>query len=390
MPAVISEVVSPRHAATALELGPRLSVALLAVLAASGAACASDDGAATPRQHEITAAGELLTEDGLLREPGWSREQLLRWDPARVADPARLRQWDFFTIASADVAVNLTLTDLGFVRAATVGVVDLASGEVQQTTMLIGGDDAFVLSTAAFATASLTLRDQATPAMAFVGDGRGSTLVTIDLAAPTFGPAVRGTFTVTRRDGMPYLSVATPFAEDPQLFFYEQKIPGLSAEGELTVGGRTWTLAADTASAVMDWGRGAWPETATWRWAAASGTIDGAPIAFNLGEGFGDPTAATENLVVHDDIAHKLGSLVWTFDPDDPMADWRFDAPDGRARLTLHPEAPEEGGLDLGPRMRSRLRKAYGTFSGTLVLDDGRTVTLDGVRGFAEQMELAW
>lgn len=201
-------------------------LAVLGAIVLACGSCTGDDGARAPSgQHEITVAGELLTEDGLLREPGWARTQLLRWDPARVADPSRLRQWDFFTIENADAAVNLTLVDLGFLQAATVGVVDLRSGETFETTLLIDVDDAFVLSDEAFGTASLTLADADTPAMAFVGDGRGSATITIDLASPTFGPAVRGTFTVTLPDAMPYLSVATPFSEDPHLFFFEQKIP---------------------------------------------------------------------------------------------------------------------------------------------------------------------
>src|SRR5436853_55972 len=103
------------------------------------AACAPD-----AEQHQITAPGELLTTDGRLREPGWADHQLLHWDPARVHDPAQLRQWDFFTIASDDAAVNLTLVDLGFLQVATVGVVDLGTGEVVQSLLIAGGQDEMV------------------------------------------------------------------------------------------------------------------------------------------------------------------------------------------------------------------------------------------------------
>ena len=67
---------------------PRL--ATLLVLSGAGG-CGAD-----PQQHEITAPGELLTDDGRLREPGWSPRQLLHWNGARVHDPSQLRQWDFF------------------------------------------------------------------------------------------------------------------------------------------------------------------------------------------------------------------------------------------------------------------------------------------------------
>jgi hypothetical protein len=361
------------------------ALALLPALAA----CADDVA-----QHEVTAPGELLTEDGRLREPGWSTRQLQRWDATRVHDPTQLRQWDFFTIANDDVAVNLTLVDLGFLKVGTVGVVDLATGEIAESQLVAGGSDTMTLSSCipsntcvlVGGSASLVEAGATAPALAFTADGAGWQ-ITLDIPSTAIGGAVQGAIAVTRREAMPYLSLATPFREDPHLFFYEQKIPGMTAEGDITIDGRTFSLAG--ATAVLDWGRGAWPATATWYWAAASGTADGAPVAFNLGHGFGDPAAGSENIAFHDDVAHKLAAVEWTFDPDDVLSDWTFEAPDGRASLVLHPVASEIGGLDFGS-VFSRLRKAYGTFSGTLVLDDGRVVTLAGVPGFAERMELSW
>lgn len=348
--------------------------AVLVVLAA----CGADDLA----QHEITAPGELLTEDGTLREPGWASRELLRWDPARVHDPAQLRQWDFFTIANAEAAVNLTLVDLGFLQVATVGVVDLATGESFQALHLAGGLDTLTLTGALEGDAALTA--DGAPVLAYTTDA-DSTAITIAIASSADGVAADGAFTVTRRPEMPYLSLATPFPDDPHLFFYEHKLHGMAASGALTIGGRTFMFDAADTWAVMDWGRGAWPATALWRWGGGSG--DG--FAFNLGNGFGDDRAGTENLLVVGDVAHKLGRVTWTYDPGDPMAAWRFDAPDGSVSLVLHPDAPEIGGLDFGS-VFSRVTKAYGTFTGTIVLGDGETLAVDGAHGFAEQMELSW
>ena len=359
---------------------PRL--ATLLVLSGAGG-CGAD-----PQQHEITAPGELLTDDGRLREPGWSPRQLLHWNGARVHDPSQLRQWDFFSILSDDSAVNLTLLDLGFLQVATVSVVDLATAEMIQTMQIGGAYDTLRFSEAVEGSASLSATDTSATYLAFTTDG-DSTEIEIDIPESLFGDAARGTLIIHRRPEMPYLSVATPFDEDPHLFFYEQKLQGMSAEGSLTIGVRTFTFAADATSAVMDWGRGAWPKTATWRWAGASGVVAGVPVALNLGEGFGNARAGSENLVVYGDVAHKLATVAWSYDPDHPTEDWRFEAPDGRLSLVLHPVAPEVGGIELGT-LFSRLHKAYGTMSGTIVLDDGRTIEITGLRGFAEQMDLSW
>jgi hypothetical protein len=361
-------------------MSPRRAAATLVL---AFAACAPD----RPPQHEVTAPGELLTVDGTLREPGWSRRQLQHWDPARVHDPTALRQWDFFTVMSDAAAVNLTLVDLGFTQLCTVGVVDFAT-DTAHPAGYIRGSIAQVLTLSPAVEGSASFVDRGTTLMRF-DTTADTSAVAIAMPASLLGDAASGTLTIHRRPAMPYLSLATPFAGDPHQFFYEQKIPGMSAEGSVTVGASTWSFDAASTGAVMDWGRGQWPSEVTWRWAAASGVVSGQTVSFNLGNGFGDATAGTENIVVVDDVASKLAEVDWTHDANDPLKDWTFRDRDGRLALVLHPFAHETGGLDLGGRYE-HLRKGYGCVSGTIVLDDGRTLAIDGMLAFAEEMNLEW
>src|SRR4051794_4615144 len=84
----------------------------------------------------------------------------------------------------------------------------------------------------------------------------------------------------------------------------------------------------------------------TWQWASGSGTVDGTSFAFNLGGGFGDDRAGTENVVFFGDETTKLGRVRWEHDPEDLMADWTFLDDEGRLALVLHPLAPEVNKLD--------------------------------------------
>ena len=61
--------------------------------------------------------------------------------------------------------------------------------------------------------------------------------------------------------------------------------------------------------AVLDWGRGVWTYHITWYWASASGLVDGVPFGFNLGYGFGNTSAATENMLFYSGKAHKLSRV---------------------------------------------------------------------------------
>lgn len=347
---------------------------------------AHDAGPGPPplEQHRVTSPGDLLSPGGALREPGWATTNLLAWNPANVADLSRLRQWDFFTIMSPKYAVNVTLADVSLVIG-SVNVVDLST-QTLVASLTLGSKDELTLSSAPGGDASIG--SASAPEISFHTVG-GDTTVTIDITEPFFSEPSHGTFVIHRRPELPFLSLATPFRADPHQFFYEQKIPGLSAEGSLTIGAQTFTFDAGDTTAVMDWGRGQWPSAVHWLWATGAGTVDGAPFALNLGTVLGNETTGTENIVFFDDAPSKLGRVLWAFDPAQPMKDWRFHDEEGRLDLTLHPVAPEVSNLDLGAQYM-HVRKAYGTFSGTVALDDGRELVVDGLLGAAEQQDAAW
>ena len=48
------------------------------------------------RNHEVTRRQDLLKEDGSLREPGWSRQLVQRYDRSQIKAPRfRIKEWDY-------------------------------------------------------------------------------------------------------------------------------------------------------------------------------------------------------------------------------------------------------------------------------------------------------
>ena len=62
---------------------------------------------------------------------------------------------------------------------------------------------------------------------------------------------------------------------------------------------------------MLDWGRGVWTCRGTWYWGSASGMVDGVPFGFNIGYGFGDTSAATENALFYGGKLHKLSQVTF-------------------------------------------------------------------------------
>jgi hypothetical protein len=185
--------------------------------------------------------------------------------------------------------------------------------------------------------------------------------------------------------------IATPFAGYPHHFYYNQKINCLRAKGDVTFGGETYTFHPETDMAVLDWGRGVWTYSNTWYWGSLSTvTADGRAVGLNLGYGFGDTSAATENMLFVDGIAHKLEHVVFEIPKnatggDDFMKPWYIHDHDGRLDLTFQPLLDRADCTSVVV-IESDQHQVFGLMSGTAVLDDGTPVEFKDVLCFAEKV----
>ena len=186
--------------------------------------------------------------------------------------------------------------------------------------------------------------------------------------------------------------ICTPF-EKPAHFYYNQKINCMRAEGTVRIGEEEYRFAPEDSFAVLDWGRGVWTYHNTWYWGSASGLAEGAEFGFNIGYGFGDTSAATENMLFYQGKAHKLSKVDFGIPrrdgKEDYMKPWRFTSDDGRFEMDFVPVLDRTSCTSVGI-IKSDQHQVFGRFSGTAVLDDGRAVQVRELFGFAEKVENKW
>ena len=168
----------------------------------------------------------------------------------------------------------------------------------------------------------------------------------------------------------------------------------MRAVGSFDLGELHHDFVEENSFGLLDWGRGVWTRDNTWYWGVAQGMQDGHVFAFNLGYGFGDTSAASENMLFVDGIAHKLGRVDFGIpvrdlsaklgkDRYDLMSPWHMTDDANRLDLTFTPDIDRVDFIDL-KLVRSDQHQVFGLLNGHVVLDDGSKLEISALRGSAE------
>ena len=68
------------------------------------------------RNHEVTNIQPLLDDRGELREPGWSRSPVQKYERGRIKAPKwRIKEWDYYLVLSKNFAGAFTISDDGYI-----------------------------------------------------------------------------------------------------------------------------------------------------------------------------------------------------------------------------------------------------------------------------------
>ena len=258
-------------------------------------------------QHEITREIPLLNADGNLTEPGYAKKMLPVYRRADVrASKLRLKEWDYYLVSNGRFALALTIADNGYMGLDSISIIELEEKwEITTSPMSlmtlgkVGLPECSGSGVTQHAGKGYKMKFTA------IGDGRRVLSAHMD----RFGEKGAIDALVELYDEPEEsMVIATPF-DKPRHFYYNQKINCQRAKGWFTCGGRTWHFDAADSFAVLDWGRGVWTYHNTWYWGSASYQVDGVPFGWNIGYGFGDTSAASENMLFYDGKAHKLSRV---------------------------------------------------------------------------------
>lgn len=341
-------------------------------------------------QHEITKAIDLLDVKGNVLEPGYAKKALYKYDRNAIkAKSIRIKEWDYYCVLNEHFGLALTIADNAYMGLDSITLFDFDNRtEISKSFMQW-----------------LTFGKKNFPAHSNVGEVKVDAkthhihfaLDKVDRILKFDIPNFKDKQSLIGKIGLSdvpeeSMVIATPF-DKPGYFYYNQKINCMRASGEMKLGDQIFTLDPQTSFGVLDWGRGVWTYDNTWYWGSASALVNGKTFGFNIGYGFGNTQAATENMLFYDGKAHKLSKVTFNIPvkegKDDFLSPWTFTSDDGRFELNFEPI------LDRASRtkvlvLESDQHQVFGQFSGTVILDDGTKLTINKLIGFAEKVKNRW
>lgn len=343
-------------------------------------------------QHELHEPSPLLDAHGRLAQVGWSRQPLLdsnleqaRFYRLRALQRLRIKRWDYYAVTTPTHFVSATLADLGYAGQVFAYVIDFEARRVREHTLTIPFSR------------GLTLPRNSTEGESAYDDGRvrmrflpepGARRVRVDWPGFDGGRGLQAELTLHAPPHHESMTLVIPIGA--RRFYYNRKINCMPAEGQVRYDGREIHVRPGQALGNLDWGRGIWDYRSFWVWASASGFLpDGRTAGLNLGFGFGDTRAATENALILDGRVHKLGAVTVDYNRADFMRPWRMRDDGGRLDLELTPFLDRTARTNLG-LIASEVHQIFGRYHGTARADDGEAVTLDGLIGFAEEHRARW
>ena len=341
-------------------------------------------------QHKLSK-GPLLDDKGNLIEAGYSFSLDKEYDRKAIKGlKGRIKEWDYYYFGDEEFGIALTIDDNSYMGLVSVSVLDYKNKtDVTKSYIywLPFGEVGFPSSSKD----GNVFKDGKKYSM-FFENKNGKRHLICSMKNVAKGKDFKCDL-VVRETNDKSMVIATPFNKKRH-FYYNQKINLLSASGYFKFGDVHHQFLKDKTLGVLDWGRGVWTYSNTWYWSSLNAyTKDGHRLGFNLGYGFGDTSAASENMFFYDGNAYKLEDVVFNIPQDEKgkylFKDmWTLKSSSGDIDLTFTPIIDRYSNTN-ALIIQSNQHQVFGYFNGEIKVND-KVYKLENLLGFAEMVKNRW
>ena len=302
------------------------------------------------RNHEVTEGQLLLDESGNLREPGWSRTMVQEYKRSMIKAPKwRLKEWDYYIVMSDRFGAAFTISDNGYIGLQSVSLLEFGLKPWEHTETVL---NAFPMGKLRLPTTSkigVTKYIDKRLRMRFDAK-QGMRRIRCQFKNFFEGKTFKCDIMLIQPE-MDTMVIATPW-DKKKHFYYNQKINCMRASGYMQLGDKRYEFN---------------------------------PFGFNIGYGFGNTNAASENVIFYDGKAHKLDDIEFHIPESGYTDPWKITSSDGRFEMDFVPILDRAANLDYKVIVSDQ-HQVFGKMSGTAILDDGTELKINDVMCFAEKV----
>ena len=184
--------------------------------------------------------GKLLDPNGALAECGFATSPVRLYDRQAIkAGCLRIKEWDYYLVYNNEIGIALTIADNAYMGMGSVTFLDFQNRTEQTrspiTLLPLGriglppasgnGDVTFGCKSATISFSNVNGHRRLTCNMPDFAGGQP-----IDLEIELFDEPAES------------MVIATPFPDKPKAFYYNQKIAGMRARGQVTLLGKSFSL----------------------------------------------------------------------------------------------------------------------------------------------------
>lgn len=336
------------------------------------------------KETELTSEVNLCDNNGKLLKSsiGWARKPIFNCN--LKGHNLRKKRWNYWYMINDSILFSVTISSLDYVGMVFAYAYDFKSGIFAEKTIAAPFGKGCNLSQNVCGDASFSNNS----IQVYFKDVDGDTH--INMSAKEFnGHPLSADLIVHMPENHETLNVVIPWNDN--VFQFTSKQNCLPVEGTVIAFGKTYTFNPETDFAGLDFGRGIWPYKIMWNWGTGSGIQEGHHIGFNLGGTWTDGTGMTENAIIIDGHITKLSENVdYIYDKDNLMAPWQIKTHNtNRVNLKFTPTYDRLAKTD-ALVLSSCVHQMIGSFSGTIMSDDGLEVHIESLAGCAEEHYAKW
>ena len=333
---------------------------------------------------EITTTQQLLDKRGNLLVKGYARHMNFVYDKKATKLPfLRLKEWDFYQVHFDDrYVLQLTFGHVSYASQISAALIDLTTGQKRQVNQMKVCTRKFrnrmptnpeVANKITYDSRTMHVQLETTDKyrmLCLTATDEKGVKAEITLMLTNVGKA---------KDKM---VIATPF-ERPRRWYLNYKENCFVVNGYARIDDVSYDI--KNGFGLIDWGRGVWPYAHSWVWGNGGTVVNGKRFGFNIGWGFGNTEAATENMFFYDNKAYKLGEVKEITVGDKT----RYVDDEGRFEFEVEKLFDNHTRTKL-LWVNNECHQVFGVWRGKVTLDNGTVVEVPPFTAFCEHANNKW